>query len=466
VTILQGKIGFFGFKRSQKNFCEADGFCRSFPGEAESVFRFDVNHRKTYIIQYMIASALPHSLWAALNFSLLAGATGSVAYLWRHNLETNLEIYPDGLKNFDQGCMRLMDLVNSFSFLPVLMLSFGVSREATRWVTFIDLAYATQGRIQEIALLLGGAFNDVNTAGLAAKRRAAQYKFYRYLNVAHLLCYFGIDPRLQDADQVRDDLVSVKLLTEEEANKLVYCPEKRMREVAMAWLSGLWNEHVKSGALSPAGTNIFMQKLMALRAAVIHVEKAPTLMIVMLDVTCRILLFFVLLGQPVRMLKEDVCLQPWGILLTFCIFFCYHGMLTVMRTLEKSPFDPRADCINVDVLLCDTERVVFHVMRQGYAPHRLRRLRADNQLNGLGVSFASSAFDGDGSTLGRSTSSRTIDMMDAQTGSPGAIDMIDAQTGCLGSDVSDNEIELHHASTNDAIEIPQGNKVADVCMEV
>jgi len=75
-----------------------------------------------------MTSALPYSLWAALNFSLLAGATGSAAKLWRDHLENNLALHPDGPKNFDKNAMRMKELMTNFSFLPVLMLSIPSAR--------------------------------------------------------------------------------------------------------------------------------------------------------------------------------------------------------------------------------------------------------------------------------------------------------------------------------------------------
>jgi len=374
VAILQGKMGFLGFRRTEKRFVEPDEAWLSYHGHAQSQYRFDVSHRKKYVFQYVMTSALPYSLWAALNFSLLAGATGSAAKLWRDHLENNLALHPDGPKNFDKNAMRMKELMTNFSFLPVLMLSISISREALRWIRFIEIVYENLGCLQNIALLVGGSFPNTNTVGKAASERAVQFKFYRYLLAMHLLSFFKVDPRLQDAEQVRSDLVEVKILSESEASRLVHCPEKKMREMVMAWIAGLWHEQVRHGVVAAESTNAFMEQLMEFRRAIIAVEKTPTMFTVMFDLTCRVFFLFIVFAQPVQMLSKQTCIQPWGILVSFFIFFCYHGMITVMRTLEKSPFDPHADCINIDALLCDTEQMIFHSIRQGYGDKRLRHL--------------------------------------------------------------------------------------------
>merc|ERR1712050_707546 len=72
-------------------------------------------------------------------------------------------------------------------------------------------------------------------------------------------------------------------------------------------------------------------------------------------------------GHPMRMLQDDTCMQPWSMMTTFFTFFCYHGMMTVMRTLQLSPYSPHGDCFNIDWLLCDVEQCIFFYLRSAYS---------------------------------------------------------------------------------------------------
>jgi len=380
VSVMSRTMSFLSYKRSEPNFLQADGECQHYPGDHTSSFRFDLAGCKRNIVQYIIASCLPQVFWASLNYSFLAGAIGSFLSLWKQDLVDNLAIDPDGLETFEMSASNVKQLVAGFSFLPLLMLSFCINREAQRWSDFVGASYNHCGRIQELALVLGGAFTGINTRNTAKQQRAVQFRFYRYLNAVHYLSYYTIDPRCQDAAQMRKDLVTVQLLTTEEASGLEYCPEIRMRELVISWISGLWHEQVKAGAVPPEDTNLFMQKLTVLRAAVIHVEKLPSLLLVMLFFTCRTLIFLILAEVSLQSFSIRQCVQPMSIITTFFIVFCYQGMLTVMHTLELTPFSPLGDCVNVDVLLCDFDRAIFHEIRQGYMSDE----RLDDKLSNLG----------------------------------------------------------------------------------
>jgi hypothetical protein len=110
-----------------------------------------------------------------------------------------------------------------------------------------------------------------------------------------------------------------------------------------------------------------MRTVQEWRASYIHVEKNPTLLMAMLDTVTRILLLFIVVGHPMRMLQEETCLQPWSMATTFFTFICYHGMMTVMKTLQLSPYSPHGDCFNVDWLLCDVEQCIFFYLRSAYS---------------------------------------------------------------------------------------------------
>eukprot|EP00928_Gymnodinium_smaydae_P060692 TRINITY_DN4442_c0_g3_i2.p1 TRINITY_DN4442_c0_g3~~TRINITY_DN4442_c0_g3_i2.p1 ORF type:complete len:1035 (+),score=143.45 TRINITY_DN4442_c0_g3_i2:68-3172(+) len=383
LSILQGKMDFLSFKRSERNFCDPDGTSSSHPVQTKALFRFDTQHRARHVIQYFLMSNLPLSLWSSLNFALLAGSVASFLYIVKKNLIINASAAPDGADNFVRNASNFMHLVDGFSFLPVLMLSFAINKEASRWLEYISLSYSTMGRVGDLGLCVASGFRALNDQKDGLRMRAVQYRLYRYLNVAHYLCYTDIDFRVQSVQggaELRQDLVNVRLLSEDEARRLSHTLPSKQREMVLGWMACTWQEEVRQGNVLPEAVTTFMDRLFELRSyGILHVEKAPTLMIVMLDISLRTLLLFHLIGQPLRLMDDTRCFQPWAMAVAFFLFFCYHGMITVMRTLEMTPFHPRADCINVDNLLCDKEREIFHMMRAGYSSTSLRQRRNSNR---------------------------------------------------------------------------------------
>lgn len=82
-----------------------------------------------------------------------------------------------------------------------------------------------------------------------------------------------------------------------------------------------------------------------------------------------ILLALALVGYPTTMYAEtEQCFQfwPWPLVASCLYFICFRGMLRVMFILDKGPFFPNGDCVNVDALLTSTERFTFHVFRTSF----------------------------------------------------------------------------------------------------
>merc|ERR550532_2460982 len=102
MAMLKGDMTFLSFKRSEHNFLLCDGEGPRIPPLCRQGLRFHPNHNKIKLLQFIITSSLPRSMWAAVNFALLAGAIGSVVHLVRENLVLNLDINPDGLASLER----------------------------------------------------------------------------------------------------------------------------------------------------------------------------------------------------------------------------------------------------------------------------------------------------------------------------------------------------------------------------
>merc|ERR1712118_252404 len=84
-----------------------------------------------------------------------------------------------------------------------------------------------------------------------------------------------------------------------------------------------------------------------------------------------IYLIMVLTIYPLKMYQNRSCFQFWTIVSTFAASLSYMSLLNVMDTLGKSPFAHDGDCVNIDALLCSTERCIFHSIRSGYQEKEL-----------------------------------------------------------------------------------------------
>lgn len=79
-----------------------------------------------------------------------------------------------------------------------------------RWRHFMSYGYSIQGRIHDIALLTGGSLRQPGSPDA----RAFAFRVYRYINLAHLLCYKTKSSWLQEIGT--EEMMQLGLLTEQE----------------------------------------------------------------------------------------------------------------------------------------------------------------------------------------------------------------------------------------------------------
>jgi hypothetical protein len=145
---------------------------------------------------------------------------------------------------------------------------------------------------------------------------------------------------------------------------------------ALTWVSLTWHEEIEAyqaeGDNHPNAAN-FMEKLMALRAAIASLNSAgdwdrePDVTNGMLYMVTYALLFFVLLTYPIKFYTAWTgCVQPFGVISSFLFAMTFHGLLQMQLMLARSPYDPEGDCVNMDSLVCGMEEVVYYMIRAGY----------------------------------------------------------------------------------------------------
>ena len=151
------------------------------------------------------------------------------------------------------------DAQDNFKFYPIFLLQGYVGYAVVRWREFVKIGYSIQGRIHDVALICGGAIANPHER---ASRELA-FKLYRYLNLAHFLCYQSKHEWLRRlaADQT---CVRLGLLTEAEA-KVLSPMANKMRDTVLGWLSSEIQAGVASGQLHATCTPTALDQLSLLR---------------------------------------------------------------------------------------------------------------------------------------------------------------------------------------------------------
>jgi hypothetical protein len=320
------------------------------------------------VVFYLLNSSIQDIFLVAAILGVLGGAWGTLVHMIIENKKNNAGVEPDSLAELQLFGSNLGSLTVAFTFLPVFLLGFFVNRESSRWVGFIDLTFSVWGRIEDLALIMAGAVQGVHDEKVMNQRREYLFTAYRYLNAVHFLTYYGLDERAGSTpDEVVWDLICCGLLDTSEGKELVKSPHK-MRQVVLSRLSCLWSEMLLEGAVPDCYTTIFMEKLTALRGStVLHLEQESSIVKVMLKAVTVLLTLFIVVSYPWNLNLAGQCFQPFAILATFLLNLCYIGLLVLMATLSKTPFNAGGECINVDNILCEVEKMTFHCMREKIA---------------------------------------------------------------------------------------------------
>eukprot|EP01047_Picozoa_sp_COSAG01_P045163 COSAG01_NODE_4139_length_5306_cov_4.761283_2_plen_220_part_00 len=117
-------------------------------------------------------------------------------------------------------------------FLPVFLLVFYLNNEISQWRKIGSMMWGAQTAIENCGLILSSSPEfapDSDTAEL-------MYRFYRHLNLVHVLQYRRLDPRLKIECGARlEGLVLTGLLQGTNLNKLLAAGD-RDRTLAMSWV--------------------------------------------------------------------------------------------------------------------------------------------------------------------------------------------------------------------------------------
>jgi hypothetical protein len=360
-------MGFFKQPRSAEAFMRVEATSSAAPSECWTSFRERTltSRRSTYT--YLLAYTLPGIVDVALMYAFLSGSIGT--YLSIREAETRESPFPTD--TWEQGVLEsigsISATVSDFKFLPTLFVVQYFFRGVNKWMNLVDQCFSMQGKVHDIALLIGSGMQNVaEDTPEARRRRAVLFRIYRYLNCFHAWTYCGADPRIKDADSLLNAMLDAGLLTEEEVAEVT--PMEKKTDAFLNWLGQAFMQELDHGSIRPHLANTFMQQLCRLRGTQgtlddLLVMHPPISLSSMAYVLIDAYITLVLVSYPFSKFAPGVCFQFASMVSAFLVGLCYSALLRVSFIMNLPPFDPKGDCVNVDATLCASDTHMYTFLR-------------------------------------------------------------------------------------------------------
>ena len=234
---------FLTYRRYAANFFQVPYKDYDFPKEGKVPYRKNHDWQTVWFLRLSHAFREPTVVRACLYPALFVGA---IACLWAW-AEAAFFNSPEGAET--TGAVRKhmasigklhTTLVTPATFVVVFTLTDALKR----WQKIVTYMWKIQEKIHNVAFMVGSAF-----ARAPLKDRALLFRWYRYLNVMHMLIYCHETANFQSEAGLRlDDLVACNLLTKAEADKLRkhnWVNTDATKRQVMAWLFDLFEESKK-----------------------------------------------------------------------------------------------------------------------------------------------------------------------------------------------------------------------------
>merc|ERR1740130_309993 len=227
VRMKNNEAVFLTYKREAKNFM---GFASdpnnpdrisypqcAFPGGGDYPYRHEMNWKAVWWVRFRHFFTISGT--TLRNCVKPAVLVGSLAALWAW---AEVVYFADpldngaGVKHFRENMAQVSKLHGHLVTPATFVVMFSLNEALNRWQNVLTTMWAMQDPIQAVGFMLGSGFARAPLA-----MRPYAFKFYRYLNVIHLLTYAPLTRNLSHIDEDLEDLVLCKLLTRTEANHLV-----------------------------------------------------------------------------------------------------------------------------------------------------------------------------------------------------------------------------------------------------
>ena len=174
-------------------------------------------------------------LLGSIGWAFVCSAVSTVFYLAVEyekkcsNFLEDEEAIQNWVSSVGESCQWIL---SDYRFFPIFLIVGYISFVVQRWREWMVNCHSIQGRLNDIAMLIGGCVGP-NPDKVVRKKL---FKIYRYLNVIHALCYIHASPSLADLDLETDFVHKLGLLTADEAYALLAI-EVKQRENVLSWLT-------------------------------------------------------------------------------------------------------------------------------------------------------------------------------------------------------------------------------------
>jgi len=272
---------------------------------------------------------------------------------------------PDRVRvNFAAGAKVHAILLPLSSFI----LSFYVVFHVHRLYTIMDLAWKVQGRIYDIAILLGMLLMPYRED---TRVQHSLFRVHRLLNLVHVMAYEEVSEGVRITARDGNNLINSGLVTQPEYKQLEDAENRA--SVVFVWLSNLTNRLLESGIVPKTYAASVLEAQTELMDAITSFQSevgryipphVAHLMQFMADLMC--LLTPAMLAHVFHMNdpSSPTYFWPWAGSMVAALF--YQGIMSFAQALEL-PFDEHADGLNPDWALMTTERQIFGCLAGGEA---------------------------------------------------------------------------------------------------
>ena len=306
------------------------------PMASPTTCRADVTGDSAAICRFLAFSDFRAVFFSSLGLCLLAGAEGTAFYL------AGLYHYHYGDAHFEEMVLGLAKNTSRaytmFVFFPAFMVTGYVLYSAQRWREYLLNAYEVSHAIQDLGLLLCGAFHRPADA----ESQALFYRVYRYLNVAHLLTHQQVSPVLDEL-QVDLEFVRMGLLTKTEARMLLPLEGSRV-DAVLAWVqceieNGRRDEVLNIGPINSLGSAIKDCRKKMEGFHEVRWVNQPNSWAALIHFVVYLLLAMVVLGVPIQFYQPRLRLSPFqffAVLIVYILSTVFTSFLRVIHQIEVS----------------------------------------------------------------------------------------------------------------------------------
>lgn len=326
---------------------------------------------------------IPFIIVSSIGIACMSGALATWLWIYKSGIEYRIE---SGLsasassKSLDSAAVALQSVYGNFQFFPTFMVIGYLGFVVAKWQKWLRICHAIQGKSQSIALMVGSHITDPSDAAT----RFALFHIWRYLSLVNFVCYKSLSQPLRDCTP--DNLIALGLLTEDEADILVYAGAKQ-RELILGWLGSDLNAMVTKGQLKNVHSRLVkgVDKLRGVTADFhdLFVQHEPNSYTSIMVLVTDVLLLVAILAFPVQFMiytagGTTTCFQIWVVLSVFLTLIAYRCSMSLI-TLLRNPFADQHshwhDSFRLDTLMSSSDLTNFVSLRSSFDDGHRRRPR-------------------------------------------------------------------------------------------